>query len=165
VSETTTTTETAKAGGREQWMPPLAQANAARATARRMRGEWLLLLADGVFTAEDLFREAATPQGRPLRRLTLKQVLSAQPDCSEERALKITRKICSTLRLDPAPPTRDLTVAWLLNPAAGGTRLLAYLDALHPRTIPWPGFPMTPHPAKQTRTSSTAAQPALPTYD
>lgn len=150
-------------------MPPLAQANAAKANARKMRGEWLVLINQGVFSPHDLFQEAATHAGRPLRRLTLRQVLSAQADCSDERALRLVKKICSTLRLDPAPPPRDLTVGWLLDTRTGGTRILAYLDAIHPRSTPWPGFPMTPPPSGGMKTAPALSEPkgqavTLPTY-
>jgi hypothetical protein len=114
--------------------------NRAREAAARVRGEWLLLLRDDLVGPNDVLTEASTPDGRPLLKLSLRQLLLARPGWGRKRTEAVIRKVSSvaTGRIE----ARQITVGWLLDPRSGGRRFAAWLDALEPKTGPaWPGFP------------------------
>lgn len=136
-------------------LPSLSTANSARARARRYRASALLAIADdnNRTTVNDILRHACTEKGRPLLRLTLKQLLLAQPGVGDET---VTRILNHTVRVvGVASPPRRLTVAWLLDARAGGRRFMAFCDALADNSKqPWPGFPFMPRPQKTTGRTS-----------
>jgi hypothetical protein len=119
---------------------PLAEANTARAAAALMRAEWLVALDAGVVDADGLIDQACVPEGRPLLRLPLRQVLISQPHFGNARAGKTLARMQSILGVEM--PIRDMTVAWLLDSRVGGRRFMAWLDAtLKNRSEPASGFP------------------------
>lgn len=133
--------------------PALSRANTAADAARRRRAEWLIGIAEGVLTVDDLFTEMSQPDSRDLSKLTLRQVLLAVPGASRsdtDRKLTIMRR---TLGLEQLPP-RKMTLAWLFDPRCNNRRYQAYIDATHPDRgqTPWPGFPATPPPPQPTGT-------------
>ncbi|WIB65455.1 hypothetical protein [Curtobacterium sp. MCBD17_040] len=127
--------------------PPLADANSARAAARHLRATALMHVATGRASVHDVIRLACKPNGKPLLRITLKQLLLAQPGVGDETVARITRHVLHLTGSDVAP--RKFTIAWLLDARAGGRRFMAFCDALgNNSATPWPGFPFTPRPAR-----------------
>lgn len=126
-----------------------ASALAAKRSADRFRAHALVSVARGQMTVWDVLREAALPTGRPLLRLSLRQLLLAQPGVG----VKTVQSYLSTLDhlVGCASATESqagLTVQWLLDPRVHGRRLLALLDVMGQRTgtPPWRGFPLAPPP-------------------
>lgn len=130
--------------------PELAVANSARANAARMRAEKLISVASSEATIHDLIMEASGSRGRPLLRVTLRQLLLAVPGWGNERASRIISKMTAVLGAKGSPtPQRKLTIAWLLDPRAGGRRFMAFCDSLKENdTSPWSGFPFAPQPSR-----------------
>lgn len=120
----------------------LAIANSAKREAQRMRSEWLFSIHVGVLSVPDLIQAATSESGRPLRRVTLSQLLEAQGwgRARIERALDHIR---SQLGI---ASDRRLNVAWLIDARADGRRLHVWADALQKRVAPWTGFPFAPCP-------------------
>lgn len=126
--------------------PPIAEARVALSDARRYRAEWQLGLTAEDVTPLDLFAHAASEEGKPLRRLTLRQVLLALPGYGPIRTQTVLDALAVRVGVPTGPSTHDLTVAWLLDPRAGGKRFLCWLDATREKMTPWTGFPATPMP-------------------
>lgn len=134
---------------------PLGQAVTALAAARRYRAQWLLAVADGGVTTLDVLQQAATIPGRPLTRLTLRQLLTAQPGVGNrtvDRQLGQIAAECGTPTRRGRPGARTpggcaaMTVGWLLDNRVRGVRLTAWLAAVevdHRDPAPWPGYPFT----------------------
>lgn len=120
----------------------LALAHTAKREAERMRAEWLYSVQVGVLTVPDLIQAATSESGRPLRRITLNQLLEAQGwgRARNQRALDHIRNLLGTTS------DRRLNVAWLVDARADGRRLQVWADALKERVPPWTGFPYTPCP-------------------
>ena len=98
----------------------------------------------------DVINLACTPNGRPLLRITVKQLLLAQPGVGDESVRRVIDKVIAVTGAHDVP-VRRITLAWLLDTRAGGRRFMAFCDALGDNAAtPWPGFPFTPRP---TRTS------------
>lgn len=113
---------------------------------RRYRADWLESLDAGLVTPMDLLKHAATPAGRPLLRLTMRQVLLSVPHTSVPAAEKVLSQLrdvtgCHDISLG------KLTVGWLLDNRAKGSRQAAWigLDKQFRNSPPWPGYPFTPH--------------------
>jgi hypothetical protein len=121
-----------------------ADAVAARVSANRVRAEYLQSVVHGLLTVHDVLRAAAEPAGRPLLRISLVQLLAAQPGWGDVRVGgTVERLVRATSRTaTPVRPDR-LDVAWLLDPRADGTRLVAFLDLTVDRPA-LPGFPYVP---------------------
>lgn len=114
--------------------------NAAREAAARVRGEWLLLVRDEIVGPNDVLTEAATPAGKPLLKLSVRQLLLARPGWGRKRTDAVIRKVSSVAT--GSIEARQMTVGWLLDPRSGGRRFAAWLDAFEPKAGPaWPGFP------------------------
>jgi hypothetical protein len=127
-------------------IPPLSTANSARHAAARHRGAALVAVAGGESTVRDVILAACTEDGKPLTRVTLRQLLMAQPGWGPDRAAKALEHTLTTLG-NPEVNQRKLTIAWLLDKRAGGRRFMAFCDALYPRaSAPWPGFPFAARP-------------------
>ena len=124
--------------------PPLETANSARAIANQMRAAELIAVAESRQTIHDVITHAATQQGRPLLRITLRQLLLAQPGWGEQRTTATLKKLASPIG-QAAPPLRKLTIAWLLDQRSGGRRFMAFCDTFSAKSAaPWPGFPFAP---------------------
>lgn len=137
-------------------IPPLTVANSARHAAARQRAAALIAVADKDNTTDvrEVILAACTQQGRPLTRITLRQLLLAQPGWGPDRTSKALEQMLTTLG-QPEVNQRKLTIAWLLDKRAGGRRFMAFCDALYPRaSAPWPGFPFA---AKQHNNPDTRA--------
>ena len=123
--------------------PPAANMDAlnrARRGAARLRTEWLLLINSKMVTPVDAVVEAAQPQGRPLLKQSLRQLLLSQPGWGKTRADAVIGKILSVT--DAKIECRQATISWLLDARAGGRRFAAWQDAFEPRTeLSAPGFP------------------------
>lgn len=120
----------------------LGLANTAKREAARTRGAWLISLGvEGNKTIPDLVRQATTEEGRPLRRITLRQLLLTQEGWGRARADRVLSHTTSLLGHEP---TSRLTVAWLIDARAGRRRVHALADALTERDVPWIGFPYAP---------------------
>lgn len=130
-----------------QLAAPAHAADARRSAALR-RAEHLMAVTDGMLSIADVVEAACQPGNKALLRITLHQLLLSQPGWGEVRTSATLQRLLTLLglRLDPAR-TRRLPVAWLVDPRAAGTRLLAWLDATNPQmAAPWPGYPFTPPP-------------------
>lgn len=118
----------------------LRELHSARLNADRLRAEWQLLIHEQMVTPGDALTEAARPEAKPLLKLTLRQLLLAQPGWGSTRVKGVIDKILSVAdaKIDP----RQATVGWLLDPRSGGRRYAAWLDAFEPRSaLGGPGFP------------------------
>lgn len=120
--------------------PSLSTARAALVDARRYRAEWLVAVAQGLTGPLDLVVQAATEEGEPLRTISLQQLLLSVPGWGHLRSAQVLRDLAGVLDVDCAVVGRH-TVGWLLDPRAGGRRVLAWLDAHQRPRAPWPGFP------------------------
>jgi len=128
--------------------PSLDVANSARAAARHVRAAALIHVAEGRTGVHDVIRLACTPNGRPLLRITVKQLLLAQPGVGDETVSRAIRHLLAVTGAGDTP-VRRITLAWMLDARAGGRRFMAFCDALGDNsTTPWPGFPFTPRPAR-----------------
>ncbi|GEL47780.1 hypothetical protein CHO01_28960 [Cellulomonas hominis] len=121
-----------------------AVAAAARTNANRRRAEYLTSVATGLLNVHDVITAACAPDGSALLRISLTQLLGAQPEWGKTRvSAAVTR-----LRVLLGEPRTDrrLTVAWLVDPRTRGARVLAFTDALNDGDIgpPWRGFPFAP---------------------
>ncbi len=126
-----------------------AQAQAAKRSADHVRAHALLSIADGRMTVWDVLREASTPAGRPLLRLSLRQILLAQPGVGVRTAQGTLTALGQLAGSHTTTQSQaDLTVQWLIDPRAHGRRMLAFLDVMDSRTgtAPWRGFPLAPPP-------------------
>jgi len=124
---------------------PLRSLREGQRAALRLRAEWLEALHEGLVTPVDLFRHAATADGRPLLALTLRQVLVHAGGLSGKTInIRLTR-LRARCGAD-CISYRQLTVGWLLDTRCRGRRLACWFS-LQPaigRQPPWDGFPFTP---------------------
>lgn len=120
-------------------------ATISRANARLVRAEWLIGIVNGELTPLDLLTFAATAPGRPLRRVSLFQLLTAQPGVGPVTAKVTLDQLRALLRCTTPNPV--MTVGWLLDNRTSGRRLLAFTNAVAARDLaPWPGWPLTKPP-------------------
>lgn len=120
--------------------PSIASLNNSRRQANRTRATHLVAVADGELTPVQFVQKAATAEGRPLQKTTVYQLLLNQPNWGRGRARETVKKIASVCRA--ANDTRAITVGWLLDPRAHGSRVQAFLDAISTKgSAPWPGYP------------------------
>lgn len=126
---------------------PLEQANAARDRARRLRAEALMSVSCERMTVVELLEEAR--HERALGKVRIRQLLLAQPGWGNTRVSTALRRMARTVGVDlTTPKLGQLNLDWLLDPRAGGRRLMAFADAVAERVeCPWEGFPYTPAPA------------------
>ena len=130
----------------------IVKVQAALKEARDYRHTWMTAVYDGDATPQQLFAAAASPGGRPLRRITLYQVLVTQDGWGPKRA----NDALGRLRRFTSPrSTRPLTVGWLIDPRSHGARLEAWVDAMESTRsgTPWVGFPWTKRPSHTLETS------------
>jgi len=105
------------------------------ADARALRKGWLSALEAGMVGIGDLLAAAATPEGAPLRRLALADVLYAtvrhRYPASSGYARRVSRAmLAEVLSAARRPGARGVKVAWLLSAQSDGRRLDALADAL-----------------------------------
>lgn len=104
------------------------------------RGNWILLVSEGMFTPTDVIAEAAKPAGAPLLKLGLRQLVMAQPDWGEARSSALVSKVISVS--GSKIPVAKATVSWLLDRRSGGRRFAAWLDSIQEKAgTPGAGFP------------------------
>lgn len=129
--------------------PDLSVANSARAASTRARAAKLIAVASSEADIYDVITESTTSRGRALLRITLRQLLLAVPGWGNERAARIINQTLTVLNIRPAQvSTRRLTIAWLIDPRAGGRRFMAFCDSLKDNSsAPWAGFPFMPKPS------------------
>jgi hypothetical protein len=129
--------------------PPQQDARALRHAAdaaRRMRSEWLVAVAEGLVTIDDVLDEASTESGRPLQKISLRQLLLAQPFVGESRKDEVLRRMADILS-DEVKSSREVTtcsISFILDPRAGGRRYIALQDARSGQDTPVSGFPFAP---------------------
>ncbi len=131
---------------------PLSLANAALHSARRQRAEWLIGLDSGLVDPMELIAHSAVDSGRALRRLTLRQVLIAQPRWGATRADEVLTRLHAFTHAQAE--LSGLTVGWLVdNRCTGGTRFSALFDvtATNREDPPWPGYPFYDRPPDRRR--------------
>lgn len=123
-----------------------ARAQSARRRADLTRAQALLRVTAGRSTIWDILREASMPAGRALLRLSVRQLLLAQPGVGVRTARGQLESLIITLGHPIGATTRAMTLQWLLDPRAGGHRTLAFIDVMggRPEACPWPGFPFAP---------------------
>lgn len=124
--------------------PSTATARAALSEARRQRAEHLVALANGILTPHDVVDAATADSGRALRRISLRQLHLSCEGWGERRTSRLLSDLAARIGL-PARDVERETIAWLLDPRAGGRRYLAWLDVQQAKTKgPWAGFPFSP---------------------
>lgn len=110
---------------------PMSRVNASKAEADRMRAQWRIGLTRGKASLEQLFGAACHPDGAPLLRLRLLDVLTCLPDLALAQARHALAHLREHTGVPAGTPDRDLTVYWLLDPRSSpGARLAALADAL-----------------------------------
>lgn len=126
--------------------PSADTARAALSEARRMRSEYLVAVTTGLLTVRDVVDAAALDSGRPLRRILLRQLHLSQEGWGDARTSRLLSGLGARIDLRDGE-VGDWTIAWLLDPRAGGRRYLAWLDVQQEKTVePWTGFPFAPAP-------------------
>lgn len=119
-----------------------------RAKSRQARTGWRHALLDGMVGVDELLAAAATVEGKPLRRLGLREVLASRPGCSQVQANRILARLRMFLNVSAEElPTKAMTVAWLLDGRAAG-RSEAWAMALAGATTVYEGFPFAERPSQ-----------------
>jgi hypothetical protein len=122
--------------------PEMLVAREALRVARLQRAAALLAVASGDKSVFDVIAEACSESGRPLLKLELRDLVLSQPDLhTSGRADGFLRRVASLLESEVDLSRERLS--WLVDPRAGGRRLIAWIDADSERRPPWPGFPHT----------------------
>ena len=107
---------------------------------RQLRAAELTRLADRTSNLDDLLERASLPDGAPLRRLRILQVLvtAGVANATASRAIRLS---IDQVEENVARPTA-LTLAWLMDARSGERRLDALGDALTDREVsPGRGYP------------------------
>lgn len=139
-------------------LPSADRAAEGRRRANRTRAEWQIALALGEVTIKDFIEEACSWQGVALRCVSLQSLVTAQAGVGEVRARAFLDEFEARLGHPRArrnagkaaghKPVGKRPVSWLIDPRAGGKRLLAFLDVMDQSpSEPWPGFPLAAPPA------------------
>lgn len=126
-----------------------------RRIANAARGELLQLIADGTLTPWEAITAAATSGEKPLMRLRLEQIITAQPGIGSARARRIVEQVMHIVNATESHTALGrVTLAYIFDEQAQGRRLLAVLDAFISHGLiqqtqdltVWPGFPFTAAP-------------------
>ncbi|MPN44724.1 hypothetical protein SDC9_192289 [bioreactor metagenome] len=118
----------------------------ARLRASATRTGWRLALVQGLVSVEQVIAAAATEDGKPLRRLTLREVLASRPGCGDVQANRVVARLRVLLGVKPDElPAKRMTVAWLLDGRASG-RAEAWACAVGDPTTVYAGFPFAERP-------------------
>lgn len=119
----------------------------ARLRAHTTRTGWRMALLQGMVGLQQVLVAAATEEGKALRRLTLRELLSSRPGCGEVQANRIVARLRMFLGVKPEDlPARKMTVAWLLDGRAAG-RAEAWSCAVEGPSTVYEGFPFAERPA------------------
>ncbi|XKH58612.1 hypothetical protein LG293_16300 (plasmid) [Citricoccus nitrophenolicus] len=104
------------------------------------RGNWLLLVSEGMAEPNEVIAEAAKPHGAALLKLRLRQLVMTHPDWGEGRSSALVAKI---VRISGSKvPASEATIGWLLDRRSGGRRFAAWLDSIEEKSgTPCSGFP------------------------
>lgn len=125
--------------------PPQSSIETARTAlvdARRLRAEYLVAVATGLVTVHDVVRASATETGKPLRRISLRQLHLSSEGWGERRTARLMSALAE--RIGGSETPHDKTIAWLIDPRSGGRRYLAWIDVQRSKnSAPWAGFPFT----------------------
>ncbi|MCZ4326736.1 hypothetical protein [Brachybacterium paraconglomeratum] len=146
------------------------QLRAHRRYRDRVRAQALVDLAEGRVSVNDVLLRATTVEGQELMKVTVQQLLLSVPGIGRATVGRVLEAL-GRLTMHPLPPTRQITINWLLDGRSMGTRMVALTDALaavaphlrldargavdgpppaaHP-TPPWDGFPFSPPPPRIT---------------
>lgn len=109
---------------------PISRVNDKKREADRMRAQWRIGLSTGRATLSQLLHAACHPDGSPLLRLRLTDVLLAS-GLSPAGVRKAMAHLRGGAGVKAEVRDRDLTVHWLLDPrAAPGRRMAAVADAI-----------------------------------
>lgn len=121
-------------------LPPDHVRDSARHAADMTRGNWLLLVSEGMATPTQVIAEAAKPHGAALLKLRLRQLVQAQPDWGEGRSSALVSKVAKIA--GSKKPASEATIGWLLDRRTGGRRFAAWLDSIDEKSgTPCTGFP------------------------
>ena len=111
------------------------------AEAHRFRAEHRIAVAEGILTVHDLVEVALEPRGKPLRRISLVDLLTERPGCGPGRARDALGRLAAALGSKAA--SARTTIAWLIDSRVNGTRILAWLDAVETADLLPEGFPFS----------------------
>jgi len=125
---------------------PVADARTMISHAHRQRYMYLQALRDEQITIVDVIRAAAAPAGTYLRKIRLHHLLSAAgwSTTKTRHAINLLTTITGT------DPNTTPTISWLIDPRAGGRRIVAWANIVNADTTPWTGFPYAPPPPPVT---------------
>lgn len=118
--------------------------------ARLMRADYLVALSGGLIGERDVLAASLSPEGMPLRKITLRNLVGSRPGFGPARTRTFLSEVAA--RLEVHEFIGGKTVSWLLDPRARGVRLLAWVDPEHHKDLPWPGFPCAPRPQAHAAT-------------
>lgn len=120
----------------------------ARRRAHTTRTGWRMALLQGFVDPRQFLTAAATEDGKALRRMTLRELLSSRPGCGEVQANRIVARLRMFLGVKPDDlPARKMTVAWLLDGRAAG-RAEAFECAMAAPDTVYDGFPFGERPER-----------------
>lgn len=125
--------------------PDIHTVDQARRAAVAARSRWLVDVMEGRERAVDAPWTVCAAGHRPLLKLRLVQLMATAPRWDAGRTNAAVGHVAAILGL-PAGDVRAADLAWLADPRSAGRRILAWLDAFRPRSLPWPGFPYAPVP-------------------
>lgn len=121
-------------------------AAAARRSAAGVRAEYLVSVSSGLLSVFDVLDAVVTEEGRPLLKVSIRQLLLSQEGWGAKR----TDDTLAMLASFTDAPVAKMTIGWLTDPRAQGARLIAFADVMSPRRSPvrppWPGFPFARNP-------------------
>ena len=141
VSTTVSAVVSRRPGSNQAPTPSIENAREHLATARRVRAEYLVSVSEGLITPLDVIEQAATREGRALRKVSLRQLMLSVPGWGPSRVNRLLSVLGA--RISSTEHVGDKTIAWLIDPRSGGRRFLSYLDVNQTKVSPWPGFPFT----------------------
>lgn len=140
------------------------QARDARQHASLVRAEALLQVAGAKRTIWQVLEVAATQAGKPLLRLSLRQLLLAEPGIgvrTQEGRLKTLLDLLQVPmeQVSQHQAAAPLTVQWLIDPRVGGRRMLAFIDVMGARADrpTWRGFPFHASPSTDVIVQGTGS--------
>lgn len=121
--------------------PNVAKLNAAKNAAATLRARTLARVAVGQITAAQVIAAAATHDGIPLRRITVRRLLESQPGWGVARVNRVIEHLRAALSCPPR-----MTVGWLLDPRASNARLAEFVSVTGSdrADTAWAGWPYLP---------------------
>lgn len=107
---------------------PIGRANRALRAARDYRAEWSLSVTNGIVTVHDLLRQARTVEGKPLRKISLWQLLAAAPDATNTQVDDLLTQFAALAGI--AGQGRKMRVSSLVDEHSSGKTSQALLHAM-----------------------------------